>query len=261
MTSRMIVFSDLDGTLLDHETYSFDAAKPALGRLKSEGHILVLASSKTAAEIAPLRDAMGFSHCPAIVENGAGLLEAGDSGGADDRSAHDDVLAALSGLPSRLRSRFEGFSDWDVAEVARRTGLSLEEAEKAAMRRFSEPGIWSGSDADLEEFVVLLSQSGITGARGGRFFTLSHGSTKASQMDAIVAMYPDAGGDPKIVALGDAPNDIPMLEKADLGIIIANRAHAGIGPLQGEAAGTIIRSVELGPEGWNEEMLRVLDTR
>ena len=71
MTRRMIVFSDLDGTLLDHETYSFEPARPALDRLKREGHVLVLASSKTAAEIAPLRDAMGFSHCPAIVENGA----------------------------------------------------------------------------------------------------------------------------------------------------------------------------------------------
>jgi phosphoglycolate phosphatase-like HAD superfamily hydrolase len=30
-----IVFSDLDGTLLDHETYLFDAAQPALNALKA----------------------------------------------------------------------------------------------------------------------------------------------------------------------------------------------------------------------------------
>ncbi|WP_244598137.1 HAD-IIB family hydrolase [Pseudohoeflea suaedae] len=257
----MIVFSDLDGTLLDHETYSFDAAKPALERLKSEGHVLVLASSKTAAEIAPLREAMGFAHCPAIVENGAGLLQAGESGETCDGSAHEAIRAALSDLPERLRSRFEGFSDWGIAEIARRTGLAPEQAEKAARRRFSEPGVWSGSDTELEEFVTRLSKSGITGVRGGRFFTLSHGSTKASRMEAVLAMYPDAGKVPKTVALGDAPNDVPMLENADLGIIIANRAHAGIGSLGSEVSGKIIRSVKFGPEGWNEEMLRVLDTR
>ena len=73
----LIVFSDLDGTLLDHETYSWAAAEPALAALRAQGIPLVLASSKTALEIAPLRAAMGFSHCPAIVENGAGLLAAG----------------------------------------------------------------------------------------------------------------------------------------------------------------------------------------
>ena len=48
-----IFFSDLDGTLLDHENYDWSAAKPALSELKRQGLPLILASSKTAAEIAP----------------------------------------------------------------------------------------------------------------------------------------------------------------------------------------------------------------
>ncbi len=80
MSQRIVVFSDLDGTLLDHETYSFAPAWPALDRMREDGHVLVLASSKTAAEIAPIRAAMGFVDCPAIVENGAGLLAAGEDG-------------------------------------------------------------------------------------------------------------------------------------------------------------------------------------
>jgi hypothetical protein len=49
-----VVFSDLDGTLLDHETYSFDAARPGLDALKSRGIPLILASSKTRAEMQDL---------------------------------------------------------------------------------------------------------------------------------------------------------------------------------------------------------------
>jgi mannosyl-3-phosphoglycerate phosphatase len=71
----LIVFSDLDGTLLDHATYSWQAAVPALEALKERGIPLILASSKTSAEIAELRAETGFADCPAIVENGAGLLE------------------------------------------------------------------------------------------------------------------------------------------------------------------------------------------
>ncbi len=261
MSQRIVVFSDLDGTLLDHETYSFAPARPALDRMRDEGHILVLASSKTAAEIAPIRTAMGFVHCPAIVENGAGLLAAGEDGEDGLAPRHHAITEALAGLPAALRGKFSGFSDWSVGEIAERTGLPPEQAEQAAKRRFSEPGIWSGTDEEMEEFVARLSQSGITGVMGGRFFTLSHGSTKATQMEAVLTLYQGAGGVAMTVALGDAPNDIPMLDRADLGIIIANPAHAGIGPLEAEKSGRIIRSSKPGPEGWNEEMRRVLETR
>ena len=91
--------------------------------------------------------------------------------------------------------------------------------------------------------------------------TLNACSTKATQMDAIVSMFGEDNVPDFTVALGDAPNDIPMLDKADLGIIIANPAHGGIASMAGEATGDIVRSAKPGPEGWNNEMLRVLDSR
>ena len=68
----LVVFSDLDGTLLDHYTYSFEDARPALGRLRAAGVPLVLCTSKTRAEIAPLRDALRNTH-PFISENGGAV--------------------------------------------------------------------------------------------------------------------------------------------------------------------------------------------
>ena len=69
----LVVFSDLDGTLLDHDTYSFDAARPALERLRVDGVPLILCTSKTRAEIAPLRRALGNTH-PFISENGGAVF-------------------------------------------------------------------------------------------------------------------------------------------------------------------------------------------
>jgi HAD superfamily hydrolase (TIGR01484 family) len=66
-----VVFSDLDGTLLDHETYSFDAARPGLDALKSRGIPLILASSKTRAEMQDLAPQLGAAGL--IFENGGGL--------------------------------------------------------------------------------------------------------------------------------------------------------------------------------------------
>lgn len=257
---HLIVFSDLDGTLLDHETYSFDPARPALSELADLGVPLVLASSKTAAEIADLRAAMGFAHCPAIVENGAGILDPeGQDGGEDDDTVHGRLRAALNALPADLRDCYAGFSDWSVEEVAERTGLAPDAARKAAARRFSEPGLWTGDEAGRARFEAALAQSGITARQGGRYLTLSFGATKAARMREIAARYATDGALPRMIALGDAPNDIEMLETADMGVIVANPHGAALPALSGEAEGRIRRTAKTGPAGWNESVLRIID--
>lgn len=68
----LLVFTDLDGTLLDHESYDWSPARQALNRLAALGALVVPATSKTRAEVAPLMAALGLTG-PAIVENGAGV--------------------------------------------------------------------------------------------------------------------------------------------------------------------------------------------
>ena len=70
--AALIVLSDLDGTLLDHTTYAFDAARAALERLRDARVPLVLCTSKTRAEVEPIRAALRNTH-PFIVENGGGV--------------------------------------------------------------------------------------------------------------------------------------------------------------------------------------------
>ncbi|MEQ8480957.1 MAG: HAD-IIB family hydrolase [Hoeflea sp.] len=254
---RLIVFSDLDGTLLDHETYSHAAAAEALAGLRETGVPLILASSKTAAEIAPLRAELGFPHCEAIVENGAGILEPHESG--DEASGtHDRLLSTIAGLPPELTAQFRGFSNWTDAEVSARTGLSTEQAARARKRQFSEPGLWSGSNAELDRFRELLDAEGIRAQQGGRFMTLSFDSDKALRMTEIIDRYRNSRHEPFALALGDAGNDIGMLEAAALGVIIPNSGHGGIPRLAGEANGQIIRETLEGPAGWNNAVLQML---
>ncbi|MBU2962272.1 HAD-IIB family hydrolase [Citreicella sp. C3M06] len=247
-----IVFTDLDGTLLDHDSYSYAAAQPALDALRRAGIPLILASSKTAAEIAPLHAALGLGDWPIIAENGAARLIPGAA--VSDRSIYHRLRSTLDALPADLRAPYRGFGDMDDAEVARITGLPLPGAALARARQYSEPGLWSGSAAGLDAFLAALGAQGITARRGGRFLTLSFGGTKAGQMAAIMR---DLGRDTAI-ALGDAPNDIEMIETARYGIVIRNDHGSGIAPLAGEATGRILRSTSPGPKGWNTELLALL---
>lgn len=68
--NRFVVFTDLDGTLLDHHTYSFIPAAPAIERLRRNDVPLILTSSKTMAEILELRTLLS-NHHPLIAENGS----------------------------------------------------------------------------------------------------------------------------------------------------------------------------------------------
>lgn len=73
---HLLVFTDLDGTLLDHHTYSWQPARPALERLDGLKIPLILCSSKTSPEMLGLRAELGNRH-PFIVENG-GIYSKGE---------------------------------------------------------------------------------------------------------------------------------------------------------------------------------------
>ncbi|MGH1330051.1 MAG: HAD-IIB family hydrolase [Paracoccaceae bacterium] len=243
---QLLVFTDLDGTLIAHESYSWAAASPALTALKNIGAGIILASSKTAAEMIVLRDELGLNDWPMIVENGAGVLPPGsrEMPGRESYHALRDILAQIA---PELRKYFLGFGDMDTAQVMAQTGLSRGSALLAKERAFSEPGIWSGSDQERDAFFALLAEHGIFAREGGRFLTLSYGKTKADQMAAIIAQI-----GPKItVALGDAPNDIEMLDAADYGVIVANPNRSPLPRQPNEATGRITRTEASGPAGWN----------
>jgi len=251
--AKMVVFSDLDGTLLDHDTYSWAAAQPALTALDKRRVPVVLTSSKTGAEIQKLQNDMGLSQYPAIAENGAGIVGIAAEK-TDDDSPYMRLRKGLTKLSPDLRRHFRGFGDMADAHVAETTGLPLPDAARARQRQFSEPGLWSGSDDEKTAFIRQLQDKGIHAQQGGRFLTLSFGRTKADAMKEIAAhLNADL-----TIALGNAPNDIAMLEQADRGVIIANPHRDPLPTLKGEASGKIVRTSAPGPLGWNDAIHQLL---
>lgn len=248
-----MVFSDLDGTLLDHQSYDWSPANAALVSLKACGAALVLASSKTSVEVGILREELGFAAWPAIVENGAGILPP-FAGEIEDRATYSALRASLDSLPAELRRQFFGFADASADAVADMTGLPVASAEAAKRRSFSEPGVWKGSEDEKETFVNALKAKGVTAQQGGRFLTLSFGQNKADRVKELTEEYQPE----HTVALGDAPNDAEMLTTAEFGVVIPNPHGKTIRHLQGEAAGQIIRADTDGPSGWNTAILELV---
>ncbi len=70
---KLIIFTDLDGTLLDYSTYSFEAALSTLQLLKEKDIPLIICSSKTRKEIEHYRKKLSNNHT-FISENGGGIF-------------------------------------------------------------------------------------------------------------------------------------------------------------------------------------------
>ena len=249
---KLIVFTDLDGTLLDHDTYQYREAQLTLERLRRFGIPLILASSKTAAEMVPLQAELGSGTYPMICENGSGIL--GPGGGPSDTAQYDELRRILDFVPQDLRVSFEGFGDMSVARLAKVTGLPHDNAVQAAARQFSEPGLWSGTDAERDAFLSVLRTHGISARMGGRFLTLSFGATKADQMQNIA----DQLDRETIIALGDAPNDTEMLAAADYAIVLPNAGGHPVDVPAGLSGPVVINAAHPGPKGWHDALGRLL---
>lgn len=264
---QLVVVTDLDGTLLDHHTYSYKPAVPALNALAELGIPVVLNSSKTRAEIRTLREQLSNRH-PFIVENGAatfwesGYFPAdGDSGNLQTYSAglpRRQIVDALNELRKTRGYRFEGFSDWTEQQIATITGLDLESASRAAQREFSEPLLWEDTQERRKEFLQQLTERGLQGLQGGRFLSISGQYDKSSSLAFLRQQYEALNGLPcTIVALGDSPNDIAMLDHAEIAVIISSPKSDQIvltGPDR------IIKTSQPGPDGWNAAIQEILAT-
>ncbi|MBA54029.1 MAG: mannosyl-3-phosphoglycerate phosphatase [Pseudomonadales bacterium] len=252
---QLLVFTDLDGTLLDHNSYSFQAALPALRRLKEMAIPVILNSSKTRPEMEALKQQLD-NHTPFIVENGAAaIIPAGnlgrDSGLVVSFSAPlDEVLDALQEL-RQAGFQFRSFADMEAAEVAKVTGLPNMAAARAKQRIGTEPLLWLGSDVELEQFTRQLNQRGLQLIKGGRFYHAMGQYDKADAMQYLVKRYQSCYPDREIItiALGDSPNDARMLECADYAVIIKG---VNSDKLNITGAGEVLRSEGEGPAGWDE---------
>ena len=261
ISSRAIIFSDLDGTLLDHDSYQFDAASNALAAIKRLSIPLILNSSKTFAEIITIQQKLDICQ-PLICENGAAVYLPDTNTHPANWQCHafskkrEIVLQHLQQLRQQYGYRFIGFSDCDGQGISDLTGLPLAQAQQAASREFSEPVLWQDSEEALTAFIQKLHEYQLTAQQGGRFLSIMGQANKAAAMQWLCNYY--SGEKPvSIVALGDSPNDAAMLNAADIAVVIKSaRSHL----IQLEKPNKVIRTQQPGPIGWQAAMDEILPT-
>lgn len=269
MPPPVIIFSDLDGTLLDHFDYGFEAARPALQRIRTLGVPLVLTTSKTFAEVMALKRRLD-NRAPTIVENGGALYfpqapaatasDQGDGGTADGYRVvrcsppYEDIRRFLVRERRAHGYRVRGFGDLATHEVAALTGLDDTAAGLARQRAGSEPFLWDDSDERLEQLRRSAASAGLRITRGGRFWHLMGDTDKAHALQVVRAQFAQ-DAPVTVIAAGDGENDRAMLRCADIAVIIPRPDGSRL-DCQGVQR-TLVAS-QPGPAGWNQAMLTLL---
>ncbi len=235
--NKLIVVTDLDATLLDHNTYSFDPARPALQRIRDESIPLVIVTSKTKAEIAPIRERLEIGGID-IAENGAWSR------------SYEWICQTLSRAADDTGTAIRAAHQMTDEEFASDTGLSIDTARLAKNRHFSEA--FHVLDKDRTPALLQnLEAKGLRWTRGGRFYHTFEKGSKGEAVQQILNQFPGAIS----IGFGDAPNDIDFLRLVDHAVIVRSPRTPALTAVLPNASVTQLP----GPAGWNQALLALLD--
>jgi len=222
--SKLMVVTDLDGTLLDFENYSFQPAKPALRLLRKLGVPVICCSSKTSKEIEYWRRKLNL-RTPFIAENGAAVFLPSDQfGELRGEFVHRgrNLVREFGPARSKLRAVFEkvrresrvemtGFRDMDMSMVKSLCGFaSIQQAKNPANREYSEPFVFPGriDDNTISDVLARFKKHKLKVIRGRRFFHLVGDIDKGRAVEFLKCMHNEIGqAREQTIGIGDGIND------------------------------------------------------
>ncbi|XPF92795.1 HAD-IIB family hydrolase [Colwellia sp. RE-S-Sl-9] len=270
MNKPVIIFSDLDGTLLDHFTYESTPALPVIKQLNAANIPIVLTTSKTLAEVLKIQADLNIK-APLIIENGAAIFIPKNTFRIQPKNTlsmgqywvksfclpRQHWLEIIKDAPAKFKGLYQGFSTLTTEELAELTGLSIANTDLAKNRQYGEPIHWRGDEESKQDFIKYLEKSGATILFGGRFFHVSGNSDKGQALTWLTEHYQKNIGDDTIstIALGDGKNDIAMLEAASIAVQIRSPVHEFPALNKTE---NVIQTQEYGPAGWAEAIQHLL---
>ena len=185
-----LIFSDIDGTFMNHKSYSYSVLKKYIFLLKDRCQ-LIFNSSKTFEEINELNKTLKI-RSPFIVENGACIFfpknynqiffdknffkHSNYFGYKLTKKNPQSLITDINHLKKKYKfSFFSEISDFQLKKI---TNLNIQKLKKSRMRMFSNPLFWEDEESKKEKFKKEVNSLGYEMSFGGRFLHLSDSYNK-----------------------------------------------------------------------------------
>jgi len=266
-TPKLVIFSDLDGCLLDRQTYSFEPAQAALRLIKGKIIPLILVSSKTRVEIEEYRRRLKNDH-PFVSENGGAVFipkgyfsfqfsherEWGKYFVLELGTFYPQIIRALEFIKKETGIQIRGFHDLSEKDLASLSGLSREKAALAKKREYDEPFLIEGGEKEIKIVQKKIRERGLNYAWGGRFHHILGKNDKGKAVQILKDLYKKEFSSIQTVGIGDSLNDLPMLSAVDHPVFLKGEEDISeISPLK-----NLVLVEGTGPQAWNEAILNIL---
>ena len=256
---KILIFTDLDGSLLHRDTFKFDEIKDYLKILLSQGIFIIPNTSKTEKEILEFNNELG-SDLPYISENGAAIngLNLLNSNLPKELilSREKDNLIKIfeNSIPVNLQNKCKWLSEMDKNKQSLIFGLGDEKLKMALDRKYTIPFLFEGNKSEKNELFRILKSENLAAQEGGRVINLTDKVNKAKALNVFVRFFKKNNKNVKTIAVGDNYNDLDMLKTSDFPCLVFNDKFT----LDEIPINNITITNKPSPEGWADVIKKAL---
>jgi mannosyl-3-phosphoglycerate phosphatase len=266
--NSLIIFTDLDGTLLDPIDYSYTVAKPVVTRLCKKEIPIIFCSSKTCAEQEVYRTKLGIQD-PFIVEDGGAIFinrgyfsfpyeydkSVGNYHVIELGIPFEEIRRKIKETNEKNGLNIRGFGDMSAEDVADKTGLDTESAKLAKKREYEETLNLESESLETGYILSKMEEAGLKWSRGSRFYSVSAGSDKGKAVRIVINLFQRKLGRVKSIGIGDSLNDAAMLSVVNLPFLVQKPGNCW----EEMKVQNLCRVSGIGPHGWILAMEKLLD--
>ena len=269
---RYLIFTDLDGTLLNHDNYSFGNNKKLISTIINNKNEIIFNTSKTFSECKKLLKELKLSNMPFSTENGAVLyfpkIRFNKIKNSSSFEKYWKVRTAKLSSKNwhqfllKKQKKFNFLIAQDLSPKILKKYTNLDNTSKMLNREASQIILWKDSLVNLKKFKnVLKSEKKGVLIQGSRFMQVSSVCNKriAKKLISHAYDYQFYGTYSKnTIALGDSKNDIDMLNSANYPCLIKNRSGYFLKLRSNKK--NIIKSSKFAPDGWSQVLYKLNKT-
>jgi len=231
---QKVIFTDIDGTLLDSRSPDMNKVKELVDMTLQNGIHLVFCSSKTEQEQNKIKSQV-YLHEPYIVENGAAIIIPFNYFKkailTNSKVSQNNYIIETGGSAIKIRSllkkikdnydiEFKGVSDLSVSELSNITKLSKDYARRMMNRKYSETVVQI-DNKKFKDFTSIIEKEGLKIIPGNQYFDITLGNDKGTAVKILIdAFRKEFTNNVIFFGIGDSKNDESMLSLVDFPMLV-----------------------------------------
>ena len=255
----LVIFTDLDGSLLHRDTFKFDEIKDYLKDLISQNIYIIPTTSKTEKEILEFNKELDLN-LPFISENGSAIsgLDIINSDLPKELilSREKEILIKIfeKEVPEDLKIKCRWVWQMKEGNQSKILGLTNSKLKNAMERKYTAPFIFDGNKNKKSELIKILKSKNISLQEGGRVINLTDKVSKSKSMNIFMRFFKRNNKNVKTIAVGDNFNDLDMLKNSDIPCLVFNDQFKQ----EQINIDNLIISNKPSPEGWADVIKKAL---